>query len=89
MAGRQCLPRGSDFLINHATTVNVIAAMPMRPPIIIDGPNAGTAIFMNRKEEPQIAPSAISQASCAGRKRYNRSEYRNYMILNNYFSGLK
>jgi hypothetical protein len=30
---------------------------------------------MNRKEEPQIAPSAISQASCAGRNRVYRDNF--------------
>ena len=81
MAGVHCCPRGNDFFQSHATTDNVKAAIPMRPPIITDGPMAGTAIFMNRKDDPQIAPSAISQANCAGRKEL----YRNYMILNDNF----
>ena len=66
-AGRHCAPRGSDFLMNQATTVSVTAAMPTRPPIMAAGPNAGTAIFMNKKDDPQIAPSATRPASWVGR----------------------
>ena len=75
-AGVHCLPRGNDFLRNHATTDKVTAAIPMRPPVSVDGPKAGAAILMNRNDDPQIAPSAITQASCAGRKEC----YRNYLF---------
>jgi len=49
-------------------SVNAMAPVQMRPPIIVTGPIEGTAIFMNKKEKPQIAPNAINQASWAGRK---------------------